>query len=87
MLFLLMKQGCASLVTDLFEFLDEKQQDFLKKNPKKLSLDRRSLMFRGAIQSNGQKVLVKCPNQLNDAGALKKNEEKNAFSGHYFSTR
>ena len=38
---------------------------FLEKNTKNLSSDRRSLMFWGAIQSDGRKLLVKCPNKLN----------------------
>ena len=43
-----------------------------------------------AITSDGQKMPVKCPNMLKAAGYLdflKKNDEKIAFSLHYFSTR
>ena len=39
-------------------------------NTKILSSDKRSLMFRGAIQSDGRKLLVKCPNKLKTLGYL-----------------
>ena len=69
-LFLLTKQGCASPTKELLEFFDEMEWDFLKKNTKNLSSDKRSLMFRGAIRSNGRKLLVKCPNKLYAVGYL-----------------
>ena len=37
---------------------------------KKQSSDKRSLMFWGAIRSDGRKLLVKCPNKLNAVGYL-----------------
>ena len=82
MWFLLTKQGCASPATDLLEFFEEMEKDFLKKNPKNLSSDKRSLMFWGAIRSDGRKLLVKCPNKLNAVGyseILKTYEEKMHF--------
>ena len=60
---------------------------FLEKNRKSLSSDKRSLMFRGAIQSDGRKLLVKCPNELYAVSYLEILQRKNAFPGHYFSTR
>ena len=42
---------------------------FLGKNTKNLSSDK-SLMFWGAIRSDGRKLLVKCPNKLNAVGYL-----------------
>ena len=63
---------------------------FLKKNTKSFCSDKLSLELWGSIQSDGQKMFVKYPNKLNAAGYFKivKNyDEKNAFSGHYFSTR
>ena len=78
-LFLLMKQGGASPATELLEFFE----DFLKKNTKNdLSSDRRSLMFWGAIRSDGRKLLVKCPNKLIAVGhleILKNSEERMHF--------
>ena len=88
MLFLLMKQKCASPATELLEFFAEKERDFLKKkNTKNLSSDKRSLMFRGAIQSDGRKLLVKCPNKLNAVGymeILKKIRRKMHFLTIFF---
>ena len=40
------------------------------KNYKRLSSDKRSPMFWGAIQSDGLKLLIKCPNKLNAVGYL-----------------
>ena len=65
-----MKQGCASPATESLEFFEEMEPDFLKKNTKNLSSDKRSLMFWGAIRSDGRKLLVKCPNKLNAVGYL-----------------
>ena len=82
MSFLLMKQGCTSRAMELLEFFEEMERDFLKKNIKSLSSDKRSLMFWGAIQSNGRKLLVKCPNKLNAVSyleILKIYEEKMHF--------
>lgn len=45
------------------------------KNCKSFSNDRRSLMFWGAIRSDGRKCLIKCPNTLNSSGYLKILEE------------
>ena len=67
MLFLLMKQGCASKATELPEIFEVMERDFLK-NTKNLSSDKRSLLFSGAIRSDGRKLLVKCPNKLNAVG-------------------
>ena len=53
-----------------------------KKNTKNLSSNKRSLMFWGAIRSDGRKLLVKCPNKLNAVGyleILKIYEEKMHF--------
>ena len=67
MLFLLMKQACDGIVrslspaTELLAFFEEMEREFLKKN---LSSDKRSLMFWGAIRSDGRKILFKCPNKL-----------------------
>ena len=58
-----MKQGCASPAAELLEFFKEMERDFWK-NRRSLSSDKRSLMFWGAIQSDGRKLLVKCPNEL-----------------------
>ena len=47
-----------------------------------MSSDKRSLMFWGAIRSDGRKLLVKCPNKLNAVGyleILKIYEEKMRF--------
>ena len=55
---------------------------FLEKSTKNLSSDKRSLMFWGAIRSDGLKLLVKCPNKLNAVGymeILKIYEEKMHF--------
>ena len=41
----------------------------LEKNTKYLSSDKRSI-FLGAIQSDGRKLLIKCPNKLNAVGYL-----------------
>ena len=41
-----------------------------KKNTKNLTSDKRSLMFWGAIRSDGRKLLVKCPKKLNAVGYL-----------------
>ena len=35
-----------------------------------MSSDKRSLMFCGAIRSDGRKLVVKCPNKLNAVGCL-----------------
>ena len=51
-------------------------------NTKNLSSDKRSLMFWGAIRSDGRKLLFKCPNKLNAVGyleILKIYEEKMHF--------
>ena len=63
---------------------------FLEKNTKNLSSGKRSLMFWGAIRSDGRKLLVKCPNKLNAVGYLEIFENlrrQNAFPGPYFSAR
>ena len=55
---------------------------FLEKENTNLSSDKRSLMFWGAIQSDGRKWLVTCPNKLNAVGyleILKIYEEKMHF--------
>ena len=55
---------------------------FLEKNTNILISDKHSLMFRGAIQSDGRKLLVKCPNKLNAVAyleILKNYEEKMHF--------
>ena len=80
MWFLLMKQGCASPATELF--FEKLERDFSKKSTENLSSDKRSHKFWGAIQSDGQKLLVKCPNKLNAVGyleILKIYEEKMHF--------
>ena len=64
-LFLLIKQGRTSPATESLEFFEEMERDFLKKNIKKMNSNKRSLMFWGAIRSDGRKLLVKFPNKLN----------------------
>ena len=61
---------------------------FLKKTQKK-GPDKLSLIFWGAVQSDGGKMLVRHPNNLNAANKLDilKQLRKNAFTGHYFATR
>ena len=57
------------------------ERDF-KKNTKNLSSDKQSLMFWGAIRSDGRKLLVKCQNKLSAVGyleILKIYEEKMHF--------
>ena len=76
-----MKRGCGSPAPELVKFFPEMERDFLK-NTKKLNSDERSLMFWGAIRSDGRKLLVKCPNKLNAIGyleILKIYEEKMHF--------
>ena len=88
MWFLLMKQGCASPATESLEFFEEMERDFSKKSTKNLSSDKRSLMFWGAIRSDGRKLLIKCPNKLNAVGYLeiwKIYEEKMHFLDLIFS--
>ena len=52
-LFLPMKQECASPpATELLEFFEKMELDFLNKKPKKLNVDKRSLIFWGAIRSD-----------------------------------
>ena len=82
-LFLLMKQECASQATELLEFFEEMERNLWKKNKKKMSSDKRSLMFWGAMRWNGLELLVKCPNKLIAVGLRR----KNTFPGHFFSTR
>ena len=66
-----MKHGCASPATKLLEFFEEMERNFSnKKHLKKLSSDKRSLMFWGAVRSDGRKMFVKCPNKLNAARYL-----------------
>ena len=67
---LLMKQSGASPATELLQSFEEMEQDFLEKNTKKLSSDKGSLMFWGAIRSDGRKLRVKFPNKLNAVGYL-----------------
>ena len=60
-----------------------------KKNTKKLSSDKHSLMFWGAIRSNSRKLLAECPDKLNNASYLeflKNYEEKIYFLDIFFST-
>ena len=76
-----MKRGCGSPATELVKFFEEMERDFLKNN-KNLSSVIRSLMFWSAIQSDGRKLYVKCPNKLNTVGyleILKINKEKMHF--------
>ena len=68
MLFLLMKQECASPATEMLEFFEEMERDFLKKYKK--FFYKQSLMFWSATRSGGRKLLVKCPNKLNAVGYL-----------------
>ena len=65
-----MKQGCASPATELLEFFRRNGTRFLEKSSKNLSSDKRSVMFWGAIRSDGRKLLFKCPNKLNAVGYL-----------------
>ena len=81
---LLMKQRCASM--ELLEFFEEIEQDISKKNT--LSLVKRSLMFRGAVRSDGRKMFVRCPSKLNPAGHWefrKITEEKCIFWTLFFN--
>ena len=68
-----LKTGCASPATELLEFFEETERDFLKQKHK------RSLMFWGAIRSDCRKLLVKCPNKLNAVGYVEilKNDKEN----------
>ena len=54
----LMKQVCVSPVTELCDFFQEIEQDFLKKTQKNLSSYKLLLMFWCAIKSAGRKMLV-----------------------------
>ena len=86
MLFLLMKQGCASRATGLFRVVRRNGTGF-EKNTKNLSPDKRSLMFWGAIRSDGRQMLIKCLNKLNADGyleVLKIYEEKMHFLDIFF---
>ena len=59
----------------------------MHKNVKSVTTDRRSLMFWGAIGSDGRKMLVKCPNTLTSSSyldILKDNNEKVHFPGLVF---
>ena len=76
MLFSPMKQNCASTATELIEFFEEMEQDILKKTQKiwvrtndRLS-DKYHLCFVVQKQSDGRKLLVKCPHKLNPLGYL-----------------
>ena len=63
-------------------FLKKWNEISWKKNTKNLSSDKRSIMCWDVIQSDGQKLLFKCPNKLNALGYLeflKNSEEKMHF--------
>ena len=74
MLFLLMNKGCASPATELLEFFEEMEQDFLKKLEKKAkkSSDKRSLMFWGAVEIDADVVRDLFENYTNPLLAIKK---------------
>ena len=60
----------AHLSEGIVWVFEEMAQDFLKKKHKKFEFDKRSFMFWGAIRSDGQKLLVKCPHKLNAVSYL-----------------
>ena len=48
----------------------KKKHSLCAKNAKNVTTDRRSLMFWGAIRSDGRKMLVKCPHTLTSSSYL-----------------
>ena len=71
---------------ELFVFFAKKHSLCAKKR-QNVTTDRRSLMFWGAIQSDGRKMLVKCPNTLTSSryfDILKDYNEKLHFLGLVF---
>ena len=65
----------------------KKNTRYAQKNVKKVTTDRRSLMFWGAIRSDGREMLVKCPNTLTSSSyldILKDYNEKLHFPGLVF---
>ena len=53
-----------------------------EKNVRNASTDRRSIVYWGAIRSDGRKILVKCPNTLNSyLDILNRYNEKLHFPG------
>ena len=61
-----------------------------EKKKRNASTDRRSIMYWGAIRSDGRKKQVKCPNTLNSIcylDILNRYNEKNAFSRFGIPTR
>ena len=64
-----------------------KNTRYHEKNVRNASTDRRSIMYRGAIRSDGRKILVKCPNTLNSISyldTLNRCNEKIYFPGLVF---
>ena len=59
----------------------KKNTRYAQKNVKKVTIDRRSLMFWGAIRSDGRKMLVKCPDILTSSSYhdILKDYNKNCF--------
>ena len=65
---------------------------FCPKNARRLSTDKRSMMFWGPIRSDGKKMLVKCPALLNSSVYLEILKSQNGGStfeltGHGVSGR
>ena len=81
-------ENLLAILKQLVEVFEEMERDL--KKYKNLSSDKRSLMFWGAKQSDGRKLLVKCPKESKCCrlfGNFENLRRKNPFPGHYFSTR
>ena len=73
----------------VFRGFYRKNTPYHEKNVRNASTDRRSIMYWGAIRSDGRKMLVKCLNTLNSISYLDilNRYNKNAFSRFGVPTR